>query len=145
MLPRVSAHRRHLIGEKCILNWTRNDWSMQMSQRSRGVDKALHVNNNLLQTLPKKDKRIRKVFLPDDNYELWFMDLDQVEYRLFAHYAKIPGLIESIKNDYDVHAATAALLFNKNVDELIEKVHNGDEEANALRQRAKTINFALTI
>lgn len=104
----------------------------------------MSITKPALQTLPKKDKRIRKVFLPDNNYELWFMDLDQVEYRLFAHYAKIPGLIESITNGHDVHAATAALLFNKDVDELIEKVHNGDEEANSLRQRAKTINFALT-
>ena len=48
MLPRVSAHRRHLIGEKCILNWTRNDWSMQMSESSRGVDKEPHVNNNFV-------------------------------------------------------------------------------------------------
>ena len=103
----------------------------------------MSITKPALQTLPKKDKRIRKVFLPDENYELWFMDLDQVEYRLFAHYAKVPGLIESIKNGYDVHAATAALLFNKSVDELIEKVHKGDEEATSLRQRAKTINFAL--
>lgn len=103
----------------------------------------MSITKPALQTLPKKDKRIRKVFIPDDNHELWFMDLDQVEYRLFAHYAKIPGLIESIKNGYDVHAATAALLFNKDVDELIEKVHKGDDEASALRSRAKTINFAL--
>ena len=144
MLPRVSAHRRHLIGEKCILNWTRNDWSMQMSQNSRGVDKALHVNNNLLQTLPKKDKRIRKAFIPSDNYELWFEDLDQVEYRLYAHYAKVPDLIEQIKNGYDIHAATAALIFNKDLDELIKKVHAGDAEASDLRSKAKTINFALT-
>ena len=52
-------------------------------------------------------------------------------------------MIESIKNGYDVHAATAALLFNKDVDELISRVHSGDDEASALRQRAKTINFAL--
>lgn len=103
----------------------------------------MSITKPALQTLPKKDKRIRKVFIPDDNHELWFMDLDQVEYRLFAHYAKIPGLIESIKNGYDVHAATAALLFNKDVDELIEKVHKGDEDASSLRSRAKTINFAL--
>lgn len=140
----MSAHRRHLIGGKCTLNWVGIDQPMKMSASSRGVDKELHVNNILLQTLPKKDKRIRSAFIPDDNYELWFMDLDQVEYRIFAHYAKIPGLIESIKNGHDVHAATAALLFNKNVDELIEKVHKGDDEANSLRSRAKTINFALT-
>ena len=103
----------------------------------------MSITKPALQTLPKKDKRIRRIFLPDDNHELWFMDLDQVEYRLFAHYAKIPGLIESIKNGYDVHAATAALLFNKDVNELIEKVHKGDDEASSLRSRAKTINFAL--
>ena len=45
----------------------------------------MSITKPALQTLPKKDKRIRKVFIPDDNYELWFMDLDQVEYRLFAH------------------------------------------------------------
>ena len=126
---------------------------MKMRETSRAVDKKLQGNNTLrmsitkpsLQTVPKKDKRIRKIFIPDDNYELWFMDLDQVEYRLFAHYARIPDLIESIKNGYDVHAATAALLFNKDVDELIEKVHKGDEEASSLRSRAKTINFALTV
>lgn len=103
----------------------------------------MSITKPALQTLPKKDKRIRRAFIPDDNCTLWFMDLDQVEYRLFAHYAKIPGLIESIKNGYDVHAATAALLFNKDVDELISRVHSGDDEASALRQRAKTINFAL--
>ena len=103
----------------------------------------MSITKPALQTLPKKDKRIRRAFIPDDNCTLWFMDLDQVEYRLFAHYAKIPGLIESIKNGYDVHAATAALLFNKDVDELISRVHSGDDEASALRSKAKTINFAL--
>ena len=103
----------------------------------------MSITKPALQTLPKKDKRIRKMFIPDDNHELWFMDLDQVEYRLFAHYAKIPGLIESITNGHDVHAATAALLFNRDLEELIKKVHEGDEEATSLRAKAKTINFAL--
>ena len=59
-----------------MLGWVGIDQPMKMSASSRGVDKELHVNNILLQTLPKKDKRIRKVFIPDNNYELWFMDLD---------------------------------------------------------------------
>lgn len=103
----------------------------------------MSITKPALQTLPKKDKRIRKAFIPEDNFEMWFMDLDQVEYRLYAHYAKIPGLLEQIKNGYDVHAATAALLFNKNLEELVRLVHEGDEEANALRSKAKTVNFAL--
>lgn len=103
----------------------------------------MSITKPALQTLPKKDKRIRRAFIPDENHTLWFFDLDQVEYRLFAHYAKIPTLVKQIANGYDVHAATAATLFNKNLDEFVEKVHSGDEEATALRSRAKTLNFAL--
>lgn len=103
----------------------------------------MSITKPALQTLPKKDKRIRRAFIPSDNCSLWFMDLDQVEYRLFAHYAKVGGLIESIKNGHDVHAATAALLYNRDLDELVKKVHEGDEEANAIRAKAKTVNFAL--
>ena len=103
----------------------------------------MSITKPALQTLPKRDKRIRKAFIPEDNSVLWFMDLDQVEYRLFAHYAKLPALLAQIADGYDVHAATAATLFNKNLEELVAKVHEGDDEATALRSRAKTLNFAL--
>lgn len=103
----------------------------------------MSITKPALQTLPKRDKRIRKAFVPDDGYQMWFFDLDQVEYRLFAHYAKLPSLLEQIKNGYDVHAATAATLFGLNLDELVRKVHEGDDEATAHRSRAKTLNFAL--
>lgn len=103
----------------------------------------MSITKPALQTLPKRDKRIRKAFVPDDGYQMWFFDLDQVEYRLFAHYAKLPALLEQIKNGYDVHAATAATLFGLDLDELVRKVHDGDDEATAHRSRAKTLNFAL--
>lgn len=103
----------------------------------------MSITKPALQTLPKRDKRVRRAFVPEDNCNMWFFDLDQVEYRLFAHYAKLPALLEQIKNGYDVHAATAATLFGQDLDELVEKVHKGDDEATALRSRAKTLNFAL--
>jgi len=93
----------------------------------------MSITKPALQTLPKKDKRIRSAFIPEDNYVLYFMDLDQIEYRLFAHYSKAKGLIEAITAGYDVHSATAALIFNKSVDDVTP-----DE-----RQKAKTVNFAL--
>lgn len=83
----------------------------------------MSITKPALQTLPKKDKSIRKVFVPEPGYKLVFMDLDQIEYRLFVHYAKIPDLIEAIKNGYDVHAATAAMIFHVNLDELLLKMH----------------------
>jgi DNA polymerase-1 len=93
----------------------------------------MSITKPALQTLPKKDKRIRKIFEPSEGYTLWFMDLDQIEYRLFAHYARAKELIEQIKAGYDVHAATAAIIYNKTIDDVI-----ADE-----RDRAKTINFSL--
>jgi DNA polymerase-1 len=86
-----------------------------------------------LQTLPKKDKSIRKCFIPDTDYELWFMDLDQIEYRLFAHYAKAEGLLEAIHNGHDVHAATAGIIFNTALENVTD----------AMRDKGKTINFSL--
>ena len=93
----------------------------------------MSITKPALQTLPKKDKRIRRAFIPSDDYALVFMDLDQVEYRLYAHYSKDERLCNMIKNGVDVHTATASIIFNKPVEEISE------EE----RAQAKTINFGL--
>lgn len=103
----------------------------------------MSITKPALQTLPKKDKRIRRAFIPDDNCTMWFMDLDQVEYRLFSHYAKADSLLNAIAHGYDVHAATAATIFHKDLPEFVKLVEAGDEEAAAARQKGKTINFAL--
>ena len=93
----------------------------------------MSITKPALQTLPKKDKRIRRIFTPTDGRNLWFMDLDQIEYRLFAHYAQAIGLIDAIKKGHDVHAATAAIIYRKPIEEVT------DDE----RSRGKTINFSL--
>lgn len=95
----------------------------------------MSITKPALQTLPKKDKRIRGMFIPSDDFVLWFMDLDQVEYRGLAHYSKCVGLIEAIRNGHDVHAGTAALVFDKAIEDI-------DPEG-AERDKAKTINFSL--
>lgn len=91
------------------------------------------ITKPALQTLPKKDKRIRRVFIPSDEYDLVFMDLDQVEYRGFAHYAQAWDLIEAINKGHDVHTATAAIIFNVPIEEVTDE----------MRGKAKTINFGL--
>lgn len=103
----------------------------------------MSITKPALQTLPKKDMRIRRAFVPAEDYDLWFMDLDQIEYRLFAHYAKIPSLLSAIENGHDVHAATAAMIFHQDVNEFIDKINAGDPGASAMRSKGKTINFAL--
>ena len=93
----------------------------------------MSITKPALQTLPKKDTRIRSIFIPEDDYEMYFMDLDQIEYRIFAHYAKAIDLIDAIKKGYDVHQATASIIFNQEYDKV------EDEQ----RVKAKTINFSL--
>ena len=96
----------------------------------------MSITKPALQTLPKKNKSIRKMFIPEDDFEMWFMDLDQVEYRGFAHYAKALGLIEAINNGYDVHAATAAVVFHVDLDTIV----NGMKEYDTLDEEQKLIN-----
>lgn len=103
----------------------------------------MSITKPALQTLPKKDKRIRRMFIPKDKYELWFMDLDQIEYRLFAHYAKATGLLEAINKGYDVHAATAALLTHTSMDSFMTAYEAEEQWAIDARANAKTINFAM--
>lgn len=103
----------------------------------------MSITKPALQTLPKKNKCIRRAFIPIEDYALYFMDLDQVEYRLFAHYAKIPQLLEDIKKGYDVHAATAALIYNIALDDFIKQFNAEIAEAIEMRNNGKTINFAL--
>jgi DNA polymerase-1 len=104
--------------------------SINQTEASTG---RMSITKPALQTLPKKDKRIRGIFEPTEGFRLWFMDLDQVEYRLLAHYAQAKDLIEAIKNGHDIHAATAATIFDKPIEDVTE-----DE-----RQKAKTVNFSL--
>jgi DNA polymerase-1 len=101
----------------------------------------MSITKPALQTLPKKDKRIRSAFTPECGHKLWFLDLDQVEYRLFAHYAKAKGLLEAIANGYDVHAATAAIIFHVPLDELV----NGMKEQEDLKTKVKTLTDEVEI
>ena len=94
----------------------------------------MSITKPALQTLPKKDKRIRGAFIPSsDEFDLYFMDLDQIEYRGLAHYAIALGLIQAIKDGKDIHTATAALLDpNTPYEEITEEQ----------RTKAKTVNFS---
>lgn len=93
----------------------------------------MSITKPALQTLHKRDTTIRKAFIPADGFILGFSDLDQVEYRLFAHYAKAEELIDLIKAGYDVHTATASIIYNAPMYDVTK-----DQ-----RQAAKTLNFSL--
>ncbi len=97
----------------------------------------LSSTNPNLQNIPVRDelgRRIREAFIPsDDDHLLLSADYSQVELRLMAHLSEDESLIAAFEHGEDIHAATAARLFGKQLDEVTH------EE----RRRAKTANFGI--
>ena len=93
--------------------------------------------NPNLQNIPVRDdlgRPIRSAFVPsDERHELLSADYSQVELRLMAHLSGDENLCEAFREGKDIHAATAARIFKKPIEEVTS------EE----RRRAKTANFGI--
>ena len=93
--------------------------------------------NPNLQNIPVRDevgRPIREAFVPsDDRHELLSADYSQVELRLMAHLSGDDNLCEAFREGKDIHAATAARIYKKPIEEVTS------EE----RRRAKTANFGI--
>lgn len=97
----------------------------------------LSSTNPNLQNIPIRTeigRRIRAGFIAGGKESIILSaDYSQIELRLLAHMSGDEKLIEAFKNDEDIHARTAALVFEKSVSDVSE------EE----RRIGKTLNFAL--
>ena len=97
----------------------------------------LSSSNPNLQNIPIRDaigRPIREAFIPSrEDGLLLSADYSQVELRLMAHLSGDESLCEAFRNGEDIHAATAAKIFGKAIDEVTA------EE----RRRAKTANFGI--
>ena len=97
----------------------------------------LSSSNPHLQNIPIRDalgKPIREAFIPSRKDGLLLSaDYSQVELRLMAHLSGDESLCEAFRNGEDIHAATAAKIYGKQVSEVTA------EE----RRRAKTANFGI--
>ncbi len=94
----------------------------------------LSSSNPNLQNIPIRtdfSRRIRKAFLPQEDWLLLSADYSQIELRILAHLSGEEVLQEAYKNSDDVHALTARLLLEK------ESI-SSDE-----RRLGKTINFGV--
>ena len=97
----------------------------------------LSSTNPNLQNIPVRDelgKPIRAAFVPSDERHLVLSaDYSQVELRLMAHLSGDENLCEAFREGKDIHAATAARIYKKTIEEVTS------EE----RRRAKTANFGI--
>jgi DNA polymerase-1 len=90
-----------------------------------------------LQNIPIRTERgqqVRKAFIPrDENHILMAADYSQIELRIIAALSKDEGMVSAFQNNEDIHAATAAKVFNVP----LEKVTREQ------RSNAKTVNFGI--
>lgn len=96
----------------------------------------LSSSNPNLQNIPIRNedgKEIRKAFIPDDGCEFFSADYSQIELRIMAHLSGDKNMIEAFRSGYDIHAATAAKVYKKDISEVTR------EE----RSKAKTANFGI--
>ena len=96
----------------------------------------LASSNPNLQNIPNRSdigRKIRECFVARPGYKLISADYSQMELRLLASVANVKALKESFASGIDIHAATAAKVFNLDI-------NNVDREH---RNRAKAINFGI--
>ena len=96
----------------------------------------LSSSNPNLQNIPVRDamgKEVRKAFIPDEGQLFFSADYSQIELRIMAHLSKDENLVQAFLCGEDIHAATAAKIFHKDISEV-----TSDE-----RRRAKTANFGI--
>lgn len=97
----------------------------------------LSSNNPNLQNIPIRTERgreVRKAFVPrDENYVLLAADYSQIELRIIAALSEEENMIQAFRDGEDIHASTAAKVFQVPIDEVTR----------AQRSNAKTVNFGI--
>ena len=97
----------------------------------------LSSTNPNLQNIPIRTVRgreIRKAFIPkNDDFLILSADYSQIELRIMAAFAKDESMIEAFNQGRDIHATTAAKVFNVSLDEVTSE----------MRRKAKTVNFGI--
>ncbi len=97
----------------------------------------LSSNKPNLQNIPirsEKGKEIRKSFISrGKDFQLMAADYSQIELRIIAALSQDKNMIDAFKNGHDIHSATAAKVFNVNLEDVTR------EE----RSSAKAVNFGI--
>jgi len=89
-----------------------------------------------LQNIPIRTERgqeIRKAFVAREGWRLMSADYSQIELRIIAALAREQAMIEAFRQGLDIHAATAARVFNVPIDAVTPE----------MRRRAKMVNFGI--
>lgn len=124
----------YLVG---ILDYIMEDDRVRTSykQMITATGRLSSVDPNL-QNIPvrtQEGKNIRKVFVADKNKVFIDADYSQIELRVLAHLSKDCVMIDSFKNNLDIHYKTASEVFGVPIEEVTDNQ----------RRSAKAVNFGI--
>ena len=86
-----------------------------------------------LQNIPVRGedgKEIRKAFIPEPGCLFFSADYSQIELRVMAHLSGDEHMISVFKEGKDLHAATAATIYKKNIEEVSRDERTKSKRAN---------------
>ncbi|MCR4603095.1 MAG: DNA polymerase I [Prevotella sp.] len=86
-----------------------------------------------LQNIPirgEDGKEIRKAFIPEPGCLFFSADYSQIELRVMAHLSKDENMIEVFREGKDLHAATAANIYKKPIEEVSRDERTKSKRAN---------------
>ena len=86
-----------------------------------------------LQNIPirgEDGKEIRKAFIPEPGCLFFSADYSQIELRVMAHLSKDENMVEVFREGKDLHAATAANIYKKSIDEVTRDERTKSKRAN---------------
>jgi len=86
-----------------------------------------------LQNIPirgEEGKEIRKAFVPEPGCLFFSADYSQIELRVMAHLSNDPQMIEVFREGKDLHAATAANIYKKPIEEVTRDERTKSKRAN---------------
>ena len=120
-----------------IIDYIMDDGRVRTSfkQMITATGRLSSVDPNL-QNIPirsEEGRNIRKVFISDKNKVFIDADYSQIELRVLAHLSKDSVMIESFKNDLDIHNKTASEVFGVPISEVTDNQ----------RRSAKAVNFGI--
>lgn len=107
--------------------------SYQQAVASTGRLSSTDPNLQNIPVRTKEGRKIREAFITRSGYSLVAADYSQIELRIMAHLSADPGLMAAFEQGLDVHKATAAEIFNEDLDKV-----TADQ-----RRSAKAVNFGL--
>ena len=126
----------YLEGMKPLINKTTGRIHTHFRQTVAVTGRLSSTDPNL-QNIPTRTeigRGIRTLFVPGKEYD-WLMSCDysQIELRILAHVAQDPLMLESFRENQDVHARTASEVFGVPLNLV----------SHEMRSRAKAVNFGI--